>query len=125
MARREQTPNIQQADLERVVVSDFLIQRPNAIIATDDHQRLLVQRHQLLVASCVIPVMVRGQNGLQLHVLALHGFEDRLGIDRVDNRRLFGLVADDQVHVVVGQRREDLNAHALHVDRLLGAVGTA
>lgn len=100
VARREQATHAQFAHRQHVIVTDFVRQRADAIVAAV-HGQLGGARiggtelgDELLVAARMIPMVVGGQDAGQLNIVLLDGGQHGFGVDGIDDGRRFGGVVD-------------------------------
>ena len=125
MARRKKAANIEISDLECIIMSYFFVQCANSIITAVDNQWWPKGFYKFLITTRMIPMMVCRQHRFQLNILILYSFKNSFGVHRIHDSSFFRLVADDQVHVVVGKSRKNFYAHVCHSYCLLRAVTTS
>src|SRR5262249_20852537 len=66
---------------------------------------------QLDVTAYVVPVVVRVENRDELECLPLERSDDGRRFRGIDDQRFARAIADDDVRVVVGEARDDEDAH--------------
>ena len=117
VARRREASDAQIPEFDDVFVSLFVRQSADSVVTADDSKRSRVALqglpggNELLVASGVIPVMMRRQHHRQVDVFFRDRFQDGARLHRIYDGGFPRMLVDEEIHVVVGQRRNQSDPH--------------